>query len=86
MTLTVAVNTLFEFVGALLAGRSAWLAARTRPAGVSLAMMAWSCLWAAQCVGYYLGHGETLSAVFAGWRCLFLGTWCAVAITGRKEQ
>lgn len=79
MVTPAVVNTVFEIVGCVLAWYSVLLAARTRPVGVSAAAMAWSGLWAANCVFYYADHGEIPAAWLAVLRCAAMGAWLVLA-------
>jgi len=75
------LNACFEFCGALLAWRSAGLAKLERPAGVAPSMVAFSALWAVECVPYYLEHNEYLTAVCAGVRCAGHVLWSFRALS-----
>lgn len=80
MPLVNEINAGFEAVGALLAWHSVSLARRTKPQGVSTAMVAFSGLWAIECGPYYLAHGDIVSASFAAVRCVGLLTWSWLAV------
>ena len=74
------LNAACELVAAGLAWRSVWEALETAPRGVYWPQMAFSALWAIECIPYYLGHGDAWSALFAVWRCAgcLVWTWLAV--------
>ena len=74
------VNAAFEAIGAVLAWHSAALALETPPAGVSWLMVAFSALWAVECVPYYRAHGDRWSAAGACVRCAGHLVWCWAAI------
>lgn len=80
----VFINTLFELLGAALAVHNVLQATKLKPTGVSYAMVGWSALWAIECVSYYRGHGETLSACCAVVRSLSSALWLVFALTPRK--
>lgn len=63
------VNLLFEVVGALLSWYNVRTSWDTPPQGVSVSVIAFSALWAVECIPYYLGHDEVFTAVAAGARC-----------------
>lgn len=73
-------NALFETVGAFLAWRSVLLALETPPQGVSIAMVAFSALWAVWCFPYYRAHGDKLSASVALVRAAGCLVWTVVAL------
>lgn len=80
------VNAVFEATGALLAWRNVQHVRVERPSGVSPALIAFSALWAVECIPYYLAHGDWLSTVGAAARCLANVVWCALAWTWRVER
>ena len=69
-----------ELVGAVLAWQNAEQARTERPAGCSPALIAFSALWAVECIPYYATHGDTLSAALAGVRCAGHALWSARAL------
>lgn len=74
------INASFELVGALLAWHSVALACAAPPSGVSPFMIAFSALWAVECIPYYRSHGDRLSTVGAAARCLAHALWCLLAL------
>lgn len=74
------VNACFELVGAMLAWQNADAARHTRPAGCSPALIAFSALWAVECVPYYLSHSDYDSALLASLRCLGHVLWSVRAL------
>jgi hypothetical protein len=69
------VNACFELIGALLAWRSVVEIMHTPARGVYWPMVAFSALWAVECIPYYLAHGDALSASLATLRGAGLATW-----------
>lgn len=80
------LNAAFELVGAVLAWRSVLLILREPPRGVSVAMLAFSGLWAIVAPPYYLSHDESWSAGFSAVRCLGLLTWSYLAVRSKKTS
>lgn len=74
------LNALFELVGACLAWQNADAARHTRPAGCSPALIAFSALWAVECIPYYLAHQDLNSALLASLRCVGHVLWSARAL------
>ena len=66
------VNAVFELVGGALAARG--MLSSEAPLGARAAL-AWSALWALQCVPYYLSVGDQLNAGLALLRALALAMW-----------
>lgn len=80
------VNAAFELIGTLLAWRSVVEVQRAPARGVYWPMVAFSGLWAAECLPYYLAHGDKTSAVLAAFRCLGLGVWTYLVLTDRRDH
>lgn len=80
------LNALCELVGALLAWRSVIELQRAPARGVYWGQQAFSCLWAGECLPYYLAHGDTRSAVLASFRALGLGVWTYLVLTDRRTN
>lgn len=78
------VNACFELGGALLAWRSVVELQRAPARGVYWPQLAFSGLWAAECLPYYLAHGDARSAVLASFRCLGLFVWTYLVLTDRR--
>jgi len=49
-------------------------------------MIAFSGLWAIECVPYYLAHGDRASASFAVARCLGLLAWSWLALDQHETK
>lgn len=77
---THVVNGSFEIVGAVLAWHSVVLVCVAQPAGVSWFACAFSAVWAAECVPYYLAHGDRLSAAGAVVRGTGNAVWSLLAL------
>lgn len=75
-----ALNAGFELVGAVLAWHNAEQARTERPQGCSTALIAFSALWAVECIPYYASHGDALSASLAAVRCLGHAVWSVLAL------
>ena len=79
MTAAQLINTVFECVGVCLGLHNVGVALKTRPQGISLLMVGWSCLWAVEAAWYYHSHGEAIAAGCAGLRFWLMCIWLTVA-------
>lgn len=78
-----AINACFEAVGAVLALRNLLSGLRAGPAigrGVYWPMLAFSAVWACECIPYYVSHHDVWSCAGAAVRCAALLAWVGLAV------